>query len=176
MLNNKMSDISNTILLFLAVVWCVILPSCTTSPPRKSSHPGFIFEVRFAHESAQGLRVGGPVLIGSSRVGNIRRVEHKFEHSLGETRTYALIQMAAGSDLRVEDRISIRFDEAAKENYIEISMKEGDRSQWRPIERGMLMEGDAGSTFSEKVKGASSSFSEKIKDGYHNLKKKVQGK
>jgi len=84
--------------------------------------------------------------------------------------------MAAGSDLRVEDRISIRSDEAAKENYIEITLKEGDRSQWRPIEPGMLMDGDAGSTLSEKVKDASSSFSEKIKDGYQNLKKKLQGK
>ena len=86
-----------------------------------------------------------------------------------------MVHVDATNRLRVEDRIAIRFDDASRENYIEISLKDGDRSKWRPIENGMLMEGEAGSTLTEKVKGASSSLSEKIKGGFENLRKKVQG-
>lgn len=159
----------------LSVLASVLLSSCTSSPARNSSRPNLEFEVRFAHESAQSLRAGGPVHVDGSRVGTIRRVEHKFELSLNQTRTYALVHLPAGLDLRVEDRISILFDEAAKENYIAITLKEGDRSKWRPIERGMLVEGEGPGTFTKKLKGAPSSVSEKIKNGYQTLKNKFKG-
>ncbi|MDP6357879.1 MAG: hypothetical protein QF473_22385, partial [Planctomycetota bacterium] len=154
---------------------CTMFSSCVTSTTKRSSQPALVFEVRFAHESERGLRVGGPVRVAGSQIGRVVRVERKFEYSIGESRTYAMVHVGAANRLRVEDRIAIRFDDAAKENYIDIILKDGDRSQWRPIENGMLMEGEAGSTLTEKVKGASSSLSEKIKGGFENLKKKVQG-
>ncbi|MDP7131162.1 MAG: MlaD family protein [Planctomycetota bacterium] len=170
-----MNDSYKSACLVLSILACTLLSSCVTSTTKSSSQSVLVFEVRFAHESEGGLRVGNPVRIAGSQVGRVVRVERKFENSIGESRTYAMVHVDATNRLRVEDRIAIRFDDAARENYIEISLKDGDRSKWRPIENGMLMEGEAGSTLTEKVKGASSSLSEKIKGGFENLRKKVQG-
>jgi len=156
--------------------------SCQTWQNVRNRKPALEFEVYWPQEAVKELRAGAPVFFDKEQVGTVAAARQRYDAKASETRTFALLRIQQTREpIRLEDRIAYRTDGPGDKPCIWITLEQGDRMKYRPVENGMLIEGATGPTLAEKASGAwdlvkekSSALSDKTKGAYQNLKEKIR--
>jgi hypothetical protein len=158
--------------------------ACQTPPSARQTKEPLYFEVQWALDEAKDLRPATPVLLGVEQVGTVTKVEQKFDVHASETRVFARLKVTRQAEpLRVGDRVTWLPAGLDGKPCILITLEEGDRMQHRPIENGMLLQGETGTAEKEETTGAwqavkdkAGALSNRTRDFFRNIGKKPEEK